>query len=355
MTSPDHFKTEKKLLHFGLDYLTLNLCKKGDIGNQTEILLRGIFKLPHDTDNTNVYYGYEWENFEFPLMITFSESPDGEIAQFHLNDEYLFQVCRVDWEKPRWKNTKYRYKYRLQFYGAFFNGARRGNFIIQPFFSGFIEDVQSGAVSHSVSRVDICADVSGYTPKEIKEGIKGTRLKRMSMLNEDADTKQFQTFYYGDKRRDRSTWFARVYDKLVDSRNKGKEKFYADYFQFERVTRIELEIHSDTCRLFKLDLVQVLKNKCLWGVMDGLFRTKYYSWHILQFLKDQRLIYDFESVFMKKEIKPSIPLEREEYAMRFLSMAMRFEEKYGQDPAVYLIIKDMRIRANVLNYFYNER
>ncbi len=342
---------ERKLLHFGLDYLTLNICKKDDQKNRSEPFLAKVFAVPHDTDNTNVYYDFEWGDLSLPFRLIFSESPDGEVAQFHLEQEYLFQVAKIDPEKPKWKNTGYKYRYRLQFYGAIFNATRRGEIVYTSLFPIFLGDINNGLVSHSVSRVDICADISGFTPRQIKKGIKGSHRKRMSILGENPKTGEFETFYYGDKSRDRNTWFARAYDKLADSRVKRKERFYSDYFQFEKVTRIELEVHSDTCRLFELNLAKVLDLAILWAVLKGLMKTKYNSWDILRFLEKQRVIYDFESVFLEKVIKKSIPLQREDYAKRFLSMSDNFGERYGEDPAVYIVKNRKESKKNVFRYF----
>jgi len=352
-TSSADLKDEKKLLHFGLDYLTLNLIKEKDSISETEEFLRSIFLLPHDTDNTNVFYDFKWDQFEHPLTIYFSDTHEGQVAGFNLNNLYLFQVCEIDWEKPVWANTNYRYRYRLQFYGALFNEARKGDLEYMSLFTKFLNDVERRLISHSISRSDICADFSGFTPLQIKKGVKGTRRKKMNSLEEDPDTGQIETFYYGNKKKDRNTWLVRAYDKLADSRAKHKEKLYSDYFQYKSVTRLEFEIHSDTIRLFGLDLKQALNSKCQWGVLEGLMKTKYNYWEILKFLKRERVIYDFESVFMEKKIKKSIPLSREEFAKRFLSKAYKFEDKYGEDPAVYLMKNDIQFRKNVYNYLVN--
>jgi hypothetical protein len=325
-------KTEKKLLHFGLDYLTINTCHKFFPKTNLEKYFESIFNIPHNFENTNTVKDFVWGNSDLSLRIIFSEAKEGEIAQFHWKEEYLFQICKIDPEYGKWKNIRYKYKYRLQFYGDFFNAIRRDEIDLVDILDIFILDGDKC----SLSRFDLCADISGITPKEIYDGINGSRLRDFCEFKKNKKTGKMETFYYGDKN-NCSTWYTRVYDKIADSRTKKKEKMYSEYFQYENVTRIELEIHTDTIKEWMVDLLNIQNTNFLWTIFHNLLRNKYNDWAIIPFLKRELKKHGFKKIPVERMKINSQMLAEEAFAKRFESSGYNFISRYDKNPIIFLL------------------
>jgi len=342
-------KTEKKLLHFGLDYLILNICSKADTNSETAQFLNAIFSMDHNTTNSNTIGNFVWAESMQEVRIIFSESPDGEVAQIHQGEHYLFQIAQIDHKSPKWKNTNYQYKYRVQFYGDFFNQARREVFDSNDFFEIFLKDIETSQVINSLSRIDICADIACIRPEEIYKGVKGTHLKLFSEFGKSKKTGEMETFYYGKKLAN-SSWFIRCYDKLADSRKKRKEKLYKDYFFYKNVTRIEAEMKSDTLRAYQVNLLKIQDINFIWSIYARLLKTKYNSWAILPFLKRELKKWGFKKIPLEKRNHQIIPLEREQYAKRLLSTSETFFERYENNPAIHILSKMPHLQDETLKY-----
>jgi len=345
-------KTEKKLLHFGLDYLTLNICDKDDISSTTVRYLDAIFSLDHNTTNSNIIRDFVWADSMEEIRIIFSESPDGEVAQIHWKESYLFQIAQIDHESPKWKNTKYSYKYRIQFYGDFFNSVRTEKIEEYDFLNIFIEDIENNTVKNSLSRLDVCSDISNISPKEILKDIKGTHLKKISEFEKDKKTGEMETFYYG-KRGGNTTWFIRCYNKLADCRKKFKENLYREYFFYEKVTRLEAEVKTDTLKLNKVNMINIQDNNFLWSLYFSLLKTKYNSWGILPFLKREMKKNGFKKIPLEKRDHEPMPLSRERFRQRFVSSANNFFKRYELNPAIYILKEFPRFEDETLKYITN--
>lgn len=326
--------TEKKLLDFGLDYLIFSVCQENDRITKVAKFIDGIYNRSHNTTNQNTIRNFEWPGMEEHFHVIFSDSYDGEVIQFHWEEEYFFQIAKIDYSRPPWSNlnNKHKYKYRIQFYGDLFNALRNGRFDYRGLLTLFTEDNE---VISSITRLDLKTDISNVSVKEISDGIKGGRLKKVNEFEKDKKTGEMETYYYG-KRSKNDDWFARIYDKLAEARKDGHEKHYADYFQFERVTRLELEIRGNICKTYKVDLKNIQDPNFLWSLYAGLLKTKYNWWKILPFLKRKMKKYGFHKRKLEKRIHKPIPLGREVFAKRLVSWAMNFFKRYDINPIFYL-------------------
>jgi hypothetical protein len=283
------------------------------------------------------------------IRIVFTESPDGEIAGIHWREEHLFQVAKVDHDGPKWKNTKYNYKYRVQFYGDLFNAGRKR--LIDPFcfFRVFEGEIAGNRVQSSVSRIDICADIVHFIPKEILDGIKGGRLKEVSEFGKNLKTGEMESFYYG-KKSGNNEWFIRVYDKLEDSRVKGKEKDYRDYFQVGQVTRLEAEVHSETLKDKQINLMNVQDLKVLWSLFSSFIENKYNSWKVYKFLKREMEKNGFCRIALEKREHDPNPFSKEQHAMLLKTYARNYNKRYDDNPLVFLAKELPEFEDGVLRF-----
>ena len=327
-------KTEKKLLYFGADFLNINICDIKDTNTKIFHFLQAVFSISHNTTNANSTNAFEWGNKGQEVEITFSDSIMGEAAEIRQGKNYLFRVINIskDWAKP----LNYKYLFRIECYGTFFNLIRLKKLYFEDFFSSFLEEIKTRNITHSVSRIDICADIAGISPKQIKRGISGTRLRKFSDIEKDFKTGEMETFYYG-KKGGSKTWHARVYNKKEDCRAKKKEFLYKDYFEYEKVTRTELEIHSEACKEWQVSFLNCLNTEYLAGVFRKLLITKYMTWKIANYVNKELKKMNYQSLKIDRRIQNKrIPLTQEQYATRLKNTADNFYERYEENPIDYL-------------------
>ncbi len=324
----DDLKQEKKLLYFGLDFLIINIMEsRRGIGSKAMSFIDSIFNYPHNTTNTNHVGDFAWADTTKTVSIDYVDSKNGEAAQIHYREHFIFRIIRIDNQNWR-RDLHYEYKYRIEFYGTFFNLVRMKEFSISDFMAIFMKDIQENMLKLSVGRSDICADMSCFTTKDIEQGIKGdpAHRKKITHFNINPSTNIPESFYYG---KNSKTWFARAYDKKLDSIVKGKAGLYSDYFQYENATRLELEIHS--CSEYGLSLANCLNNEFLWAVCRKLLDSKYVKWRICKFINQELIRSGFNKFDYTKLDKMPVTLPMRKYVKRLLTMAFNFEKRYGQD------------------------
>lgn len=120
--------------------------------------------------------------------------------------------------------------------------------------------------SLSVSRIDIALDCSVKT--EVLWKWKRTQFRFNEVIR---DRGYIETFYLGKKIGNKK-YFIRVYDKKIDSMNKGKYALFHHYLSKDIVTRIEAEVHTITAKVLGITPQVLLEyvQACIAGEEDGL-------------------------------------------------------------------------------------
>lgn len=296
-----NLKTERELLAFGVDWVTLNLGKFGET-SQALHFLNDIFSIEHNDTNASEYRGFMWDNVEVNLSFE-GEMENGEKLNVFKGEYKIIQIIRINPDK----NKLIKYQYQIGFYGTFFSLGMCGELEVMDYVNIFMKDVKNKIVSHSISRNDIFADISNIGRKEIQKGIKGDRLKTISEIKRDMKTGEMQTFYYGDKRRDKNkNWLARVYNKLNDLFEKGKEKLHSKYFEYKEVTRIETEVRSEGCFIKGINLLNVFDMSVNASVFFSLLENKYNSWKIAKFVKKELKKRDFAPFLIQNHYRDNV-------------------------------------------------
>jgi hypothetical protein len=133
--------------------------------------------------------------------------------------------------------------YSFDFYSTFFCFPE-----LNEFYKKFYEKYGSSA---RLSRVDIACDLNISMKDFVKSGYT-TSFKKSNAYGIDIASGIPETLYFGSKSLKNKRHLIRVYDKLKDSKSKGKFNLYKNYFSYKHVTRIEVEIRSTSCSLLRL-------------------------------------------------------------------------------------------------------
>ncbi len=248
--------------------------------------------------------------------------------------EKLFSIHRVTDKSELRKRLGYPYFYRISFYGVFFALERIGKLEIEPYWSLFLEDIATGGITHSLSRLDLCADITNTSPIEIAIGVRGDegKMKEFSTHKGKGRIRKSrpETIMYGGKGDNR--WFVRIYDKLKEMAKKGKERFYLDYLKHDRVTRIELVFKSPVLTDdHHFTLPQCLDSKRLFSLFCDHLKTKYVSWDILPFIKREMRKKGVERMTLERYQKHHNPLPRGEKFQRIRSAIKKYAADYDYD------------------------
>lgn len=308
---------EKKLIHFGADYIIFNLAALTSANIPKSIsYLDSLFNLSHNDSNSNEYE-VTWKETDTDVVLQFQPiTQKGEIIKVNSRGKALMQIVKIN---PKWaKNIGYRYQYAIDCSGTFFDFARLGLINPQQMLAPFLADVEANVVRHSVSRIDICADLSGYTVKSILRGINGSKehMKKITVFN----TANPETFYYGYKQ---DKWHARGYNKLLDIQKKGKGWIFLPlgYLDYQTVTRLEVEAHSDVCLNNSLTLPLCLNTEYLYGIYKSLLSTKFVKFQIIPFIEKSLIEQDFHLItLLKREHHPHALTELQKFKRLFSQM-----------------------------------
>ena len=139
-----------------------------------------------------------------------------------------------------------------------------------------------------IKRFDLCMDIPFYTSEvyETFENVTPTKVLFYWKNNE------VETLYIWKKRTTENKFsLIRVYNKLKDIYKKWKEKDYSEYFQYSKMTRLEIEFRRELARNTTLEELFVPENQ-----MD-LFLTQLSKYTKLF----NNFSYNKQSLFRKKE------------------------------------------------------
>ncbi len=318
------------LLYFGLDWITLNVAPNRH-KNKSIQFLDAIFSFPQNDTNASGIEEFVWGVGSETVSIEFSYTKQGDrLAQVFWNGTKIILIQFVDSDSTFKKNLKYKFKYMVNFYGLFFSLWRINALDGINFLQIFLDDIEAGTIDHSISRIDICADLSGITPLEIKNSIKiiaKDKARKISEYQKDLETGECETIYYGKKGDNR--WFARIYNKIVEIVNKGKQKYYLDYLEHEQVTRFEIQVKSLGLIEYKWQLFDCLDLEKVLSLYSKHLHTKYVQWSILSIIQEEMKKKGFEKIQVGRHKKAYKALKYDKYFKLLLGMSRKCVENYG--------------------------
>lgn len=238
---------KRGLLNFAIDHLVLNIGY-GEVTAE-EVAKLNIFKVCKDFEliglngtNNSEKMDYFWEAVGHYVIVNCDESVHGHMFYAIIfRGRRIMRIERIKVNSRLKKNLKYKYSFRITFYGTFFSLNKLKTIEINDFLIPFWQDVSHCFIKHSISRIDICADIFGVSVNSISKGIKGvkSKMKISTPMNIDPITKEPETFYYGS-RKDGGTWLVRIYNKLLQIKKLNKELLHLDLLNYEKVTRLEI-------------------------------------------------------------------------------------------------------------------
>lgn len=137
-------------------------------------------------------------------------------------------------------------KYILKFHSSFFHFPELKNILVEFMISDHYEEIR-------VSRLDICLDIDKGVDEFLDLGYKTQFLVKEERKRSD----KLQTLYLGTRNATNKKHFIRIYNKLLDTQRKAKFGLYQEYFAYEKVTRIEVQINSQSCLAFGISLSNI--------------------------------------------------------------------------------------------------
>jgi hypothetical protein len=324
---------DKQLLFFGKDFLVLNLGITGENQSQSLQFLNSIFSFPHNDTNAAEILELEWANSGTNVSIHFAFTKEGdELALVFQGKEKILSIHKVTEQSQLRTRMRYKYMYRISFYGVFFALHRIDKLEITSYWKMFLEDIETSHVAYSISRLDLCADITNVKPIEIATGIRGveSHMKDFSTFKGKLKKGNPETIMYGSK--GDNNWFGRIYNKLVEMAGKGKERLYLDYLLHGTVTRLELVFKSSVLTgQYNLTLAQCLDEQLLFNLFCNHLKTKYVSWDILPFLRREMRKRGIERMTLERYKKLHNPLPRDQKFKRIKNAVRRYREDYDYD------------------------
>lgn len=239
-------KTDNNIIHFGIDYLRLNFPL--DVTPKTfEYFFEG---LSANSPHKEVYW------YETLFTVVFSSTAQKLILQFLYNGAPV--LCL---EKITDQGIGRHYSYILKFYSAYFNFSDISNILKGYILAKYRDKLK-------ITRLDICLDIDYSVDDLLGVGYK-TQFKVIEKRIKDG---KLLTLYLGPRDSSNKKHFVRIYNKKADTLKKSKFNLYLDYFAYEDISRIEVQINSQSCKQLKIGLSnisdadflkQVFKSTCI--------------------------------------------------------------------------------------------
>ena len=221
-----------QLFRFGIDYLRYNLCAELG-GNQFAYLFVGL------SENSKQKFDVDFLGYVFS-SVQYIETKQKIILNFYHGQYHVLTL-----EKYLDMGIIRNVSYAFIFEGMFFAIPELFPFVV-TFTSRFLESL-------SVSRIDIALDCNVET--ELLWKWKRTQFKKNIVYRSNG---HIETFYLGQKKGNKK-YLIRVYDKKIDSQNKGKFILFHQYLSEKIVTRIEVEVHTITARILDITPKAILR------------------------------------------------------------------------------------------------
>jgi len=215
-----------KVLKFGLDYLALSVLESGHFG-RFDSHFSGL------SDNSNFKDVHAYGYF---FTVIYTKTKDKSILTYQYRGYPVFQLQRLEKQGAMIGISHF-----IRFYGAFF---------LFPELHRFLKLLTMEFDNLKVSRVDLALDIDVSVSDFLDCGFT-TRLRAGAEFYDSSGN--VQTKYFGRRKNNRKHFF-RVYDKLADTELKSKIALYTRYLDYDNVTRLELEAHSETVSRYGVDI-----------------------------------------------------------------------------------------------------
>ena len=272
----------------------------------------------------------------------------GEVAWVEYEKERILRI--VDTEKGSQKNLSHQnFLYQFQLYGKYFHLLRLKKIAFTDFLNFLIPDIKSRNVANSVSRIDLCADLANITVQEIEENADGPDVEIGSYINRKKKTGETETYYPNKKKRKRRSSI-RIYDKQKDLLDKGKAYLCPDYFYEENVTRMEVEIKSETIKSFQYNFYNLFKGDDLWSLFYRMFWNKRNKWNTVEkFIRPRIEKLGYKNVPLQRTYKKPLPIGETKAVQRYRNSGLLLAKEFKIDPAELAIEIFSFIERNLLN------
>ena len=323
-----------QVLHFGSDYLALNIIKEEDLLNpnksKTIKWLEFIFNLPYNCTNANTFEDITWIDTDEVVDFEFFESKKGIAVQIMKDGVHIITITKIDENSSM--STVSPYLYRYDFYGQFFNLYRLDELDILPYLKTLIEDIEMDTISSSIGRIDICADIAGCLPRDIENNFNSILDLKITKIREDKKTGSETINFVKTKRKT-----IRVYNKLIEAEHK-KKKWFLDYFKNDTVTRLEVELNSEYKKKFNIKISDILDKNRLFGFYLEALNTSKYKFGITDFIKSELEKMNFKICPpVITSIDKGDLLKSCKYVKRFYKQAEKIRDIYELNPIVILL------------------
>ncbi|MEK7719791.1 MAG: hypothetical protein AAB347_09310 [Bacteroidota bacterium] len=345
---------EKKLLRFGLDWLTLNILGVGSsdcIG-----FLDAIFGYFDPSEPFDEARDISWIDTENNFTVKFKEAKGDIFAYFKYNNDSIIAVHKIT------PTTTLRgvgqFNYRIKFYGKFFALVADGTFVFENFIRPFIDEAGVGILLALVSEIHICADIENVTTQWVDKGIKrkSQKLKKtISRDHQNPETGLYDTIYFGQKfKKSRNgfvaaDWYVRNYNKSKEIRDNNEERYYKHYLNKELITRVEAAFNSPIFRDYEFSLKNCLDQNCLFALFSKYLRSKDVHFKSVDFIEDH--LSDLREVILDKRIKQEpVPISQEKKITRLQTSVRNIANDFGVTEAKLLeeLLKEAKGGSSVL-------
>lgn len=215
------YTMKPQVFHFGIDTIRLNIDENCD-SPVLEYMFEGL------SEGSNAKYGFNFLDFNFDVVETYIKK-NSALIQFAYGGDPIFSVLKI-YNGGTIQNMSY----QVTFYGACF-------YIndLDELLSKFIMRYKNHL---SVSRLDLCLDCDVPVEKLWKRHKTQFR-KKLPWINGE----KIETFYLGAKKGNKKHYIC-VYDKRLDSKQKGKFHLFFEYLKKPLVTRIEVKMFTKTIK-----------------------------------------------------------------------------------------------------------
>jgi site-specific recombinase XerD len=234
------------IVHFGIDHLRVNFPDKS-FPKYFKDYFEGL------SANSN-FKEVEWHgNF---MQVVFISTKQKHILNFSHKEVPV--LCL---EKITDSGIGRTCAYVLKFHSSYFQYPELRNIFREFMFSKYADKL-------SITRLDICVDIDLSVDEFFKEGFETQfKVKETRKFG-----KKIQTQYFGTRNATNKKHFIRVYNKLLDTERKAKFGLYLDYFAYENVTRIEVQLNSQSCKEFGINQRQCLASYFNYCVKFGYLK-----------------------------------------------------------------------------------
>ena len=294
------------IVHFGIDHLRVNFPDK---------LFPKYFKDYFEGLSANSNFKeVEWHgNF---MQVVFISTKQKHILNFSHKEVPV--LCL---EKITDSGIGRTCAYVLKFHSSYFQYPELRNIFREFMFSKYADKL-------SITRLDICVDVDLSVDEFFKEGFETQfKVKETRKFG-----KKIQTQYFGTRNATNKKHFIRVYNKLLDTERKAKFGLYLDYFAYENVTRIEVQINSQSCKAFGVNLGNIWDAEFLRTIYKSTCINKEGTYFKALDIPEFE---NLEIIRRKPPLRSEI-LDRLNYAKVMLGYAKNLK-KVGFDPVEFLI------------------